>query len=101
MANAVFWTEQSKRDLIEIKRFFDHRNQSTYYSQKLFRLFKATAGFVGQYPLVGFKTDFEDVRGILAREYILFYQVDDGNVTILTVWDTRQDPGQLNELLRP
>jgi hypothetical protein len=46
-------------------------------------------------PDIGIKTDYEEVRGLIVEEYILFYEIYPETIVVHTVWDCRQNPGSL------
>ena len=41
------------------------------------------------------KTNFENVRGLVVGDYILFYEIEPKQINIITVWDSRQNPEDL------
>lgn len=100
MNETIVWSERARKDLIEIKSFYDKRNQSTKYSNKLLQSFRSAAALIEKYPLVAVRTDIENVRGFIVSNYILFYEILDKHILILTVWDSRRDPKQLEDLLK-
>lgn len=47
---------------------------------------------VSEFPLIGRKTDFDvNVRLKIVRNYFLFYEFDDKQVKVLSVWDSNRD----------
>lgn len=100
MSKKVVWSNRSKKDLKNIKRFYDQRNQSDKYSKKLFHAFRQAVHLPEIYPDAGKPTDFEAVRGIVVLGYILFYEEYENHILILTVWDCRRDPNQLKKILK-
>ena len=38
----------------------------------------------------------DNVKRIIARDYFLIYEESETNLTILRIWDTRQDPNKLD-----
>lgn len=100
MSNRVVWSERAKKDLIAIKSFYDSRNQSTQYSTKLLKTFKDSAKFIEKYPNASIQTDIKNIRGFIIHHYIIYFQIIESNILILTVWDCRRDPSQLKEWLK-
>jgi hypothetical protein len=46
-------------------------------------------------PEIGYKTEIENVRGIIVDYFILFYEICPEMIVIHTVWDCRQNPADL------
>jgi len=92
----VVWSRNSEIQLQEILEFFTRRNQSSVYSQKLFKLFKSELNIVAKQPEIGIKTRLNGIRGIIVGDYILFYEIFDNKLLVLKIWDCRQNPDKLD-----
>ena len=46
---------------------------------------------VAESPTIGRKTEFENVRVRIVRDYLLFYRYDQKQVKVLTVWDGNRE----------
>ncbi len=46
-------------------------------------------------PEMGIETELDSVRGIIVRDFILFYELRAEEIIVHTVWDTRQNPDDL------
>jgi toxin YoeB len=55
------------------------------------KLFVAALKDISKNPMIGRKTDMENVRAKIVREYLLFYEISDEYVYVLSVWDNRRD----------
>lgn len=95
MAKKIEWTESSILDRLKIYRFWEENNKSNSYSLKLDRLFNDSAKLISKFPMIGTKTDFGDVKVKVIRGYKLFYLKQEETIQILRVWDTRQNPENL------
>ena len=100
MNKAVTWSLLAQKDLRRIKRFYDQRNQSLNYSNKLLKTFRDAAKLIEKYPNASIRTDFENVRGFIILDYILFFEILDDHILILMVWDCRRDPDQIKRNLK-
>jgi addiction module RelE/StbE family toxin len=100
MTNSVVWSAVAKRNLQEIKRYYDDRNKNSDYSKKLLRVFQNAAKVIEKQPGIGKNTDFEGVKGLIILNYIIFYDVLSSHILILMIWDCRRDPAQLEAFLR-
>ena len=97
MNKPVTWSLLAQKNLRSIKKIYDLRNQSSTYSNKLLKTFKDTAKLIEKYPEASILTDFENVRGFIILDYILFYEILEDHILILLVWDCRKDPEQIKE----
>ena len=92
----VRWTLKAINDKIAIYEYWNDRNKSTAFSLKLEKLLNHAANLLCQYPTLGTQTNYKDVRVKIIRDYKLFYKISNGYIVILTVWDSRQNPENLN-----
>jgi addiction module RelE/StbE family toxin len=92
----VVWSTLAKLETQEILEYFLNRNKSATYSRKLYQLFKRELYRLSKYPEAGLKTKLTNVRGLVVKDYILFYEVFDDRIIVLKVWDCRQNPDKLN-----
>lgn len=100
MTKPVVWSQSSKSDLKNIKKFYDTRNQSTAYSKKLLKTFRDSTKLIEKFPYLSIPTEYESVRGFVILEYIIFYEILIDHILVLMVWDTRRDPEQLNKKMK-
>ncbi|NOX85488.1 MAG: type II toxin-antitoxin system RelE/ParE family toxin [Chlorobi bacterium] len=91
----VIWSPRSKNDLFEILDYYYQRNGNKSYSQKLHRQFKNATNLLTKYANIGIKTDVNNVRNLIVGEYSIFYRVEKETIEIITIWDCRQDPKDL------
>jgi len=92
----VIWTKVSEIQLQEILEFFTNRNKSRQYSRKLYKKFKTELKGAAKNPESGLKTKFDQIRGLIIEDYIIFYEILEDRILILKVWDCRQNPDKLN-----
>ena len=95
MVKEIIWTETSLRDRIGIFEFWLKHNNSPSYSEKLETLFKESAKLLAQFPQIGTATDYTGVRVKVIRNYNIFYRDTPTTVEVIRVWDTRQNPQDL------
>ena len=87
----INWTEKANFERKEILDYWIRRNKSKNYSIKLNKLFIETLKQVAESPTIGRKTEFENVRVRIVRDYLLFYPYDQKQVKVLTVWDGNRE----------
>jgi addiction module RelE/StbE family toxin len=95
MTKPIVWSQNSKNDLKNIKKFFNTRNQSAAYSNKLLKTFRDSANLIEKFPLLSISTEYDNVRGFVILEYIIFYEIMSEHILVLCIWDSRRDPEQL------
>ncbi len=79
-----FWEERNSWLL-------DTKNKSKNYSIKLNQLFIEILKQVAESPTIGRKTEFENVRVRIVRDYLHFYKYDQKQIKVLTVWDGNRE----------
>lgn len=99
MAKRIIWSKRAQNDRMEILKYWTDRNKSKNYSIKLAGLFKEAVKLISKYPEIGKSTDEENVRIKIVRDYFLIYAVEEEQVSILTIWDSRQNPDKLSKRL--
>lgn len=91
----IVWTSNAKIELKHILEFYNFRNKTKTYSQKLLRKIQSELNLLILQPTIGKKTDIINVRGLVIENFILYYEVNESNIIILSFWDTRQNPDRL------
>ena len=62
-------------------------------------LFNEAAEMLPYFPKLGRKTNFENVRIKIVRDYWMAYQIKEDEICILILWDTRQNPDKFESIL--
>lgn len=91
----IIWSSAAESELVTILEYFNERNQSFNYSRKLYKQFYADLKQVSAKPELGLRTQLENTRGIISGNYILFYHISTQEITVLKVWDSRQNPDRV------
>lgn len=100
MALKLFWTETAVRQRNYIFEYWNERNDSFLYSQKLNLKIKERTDILKQNPEIGKKTEYKNARAISLGHYSIFYQFDSTRIVITGFWDNRQNPDKLLKFLR-
>jgi plasmid stabilization system protein ParE len=88
----IVWSNRAIKRLFGILEFYDQRNKSKTYSDKLYRLLRKEVKILLKFPEIGLKTTEETTRGLIIGDYIVYYEITDDKIVIHTIWDSRQDP---------
>ena len=100
MAKQIVWSQRAQRDRKEILEYWRVRNKSNTYSKKLNRLFKESIKIITDFSEIGKPTDQANTRIKIVKDYLIIYEETETQILILTIWDSRQDPGKLKEVLK-
>lgn len=96
MAKKIIWTARAQNDRKEILSFWIEHNKSSVYSIKLDSLFKGAVRLIKRNPGIGKPADIKGVRIKIISHYLMFYELLDEEIYILTIWDGRRNPESLN-----
>jgi plasmid stabilization system protein ParE len=91
----IVWTSNAKFELKLILEFYNFRNKTKTYSQKLFRKIQSELNLLILHPTIGKKTDIINVRGLIIENHIVYYELNENQIIIVSVWDSRQNPDRL------
>jgi plasmid stabilization system protein ParE len=95
----IFWTQTALRQRNYIFEYWNTRNKSISYSRKLNDKIKERISFLKSDPELGSLTEFINTRVLSLGHYRIFYQRKKESIIITSIWDNRQNPGRLIELL--
>ena len=99
MAKKVIWSKRAVNDRKEILRYWNTYNGSTVYSKKLNALFKKAIHLIATHPFIGRKTDAENIRAKLVKDYLIIYKVTEARIEVLIVWNNRRNPDDLQKAI--
>jgi plasmid stabilization system protein ParE len=100
MVKRVVWSREAAQDKIDILKYWNWRNKSKNYSKKLNKLFNDAIDLVRDYPNLGRKTDYDDYKNILVKEYLIFYLESTNEIRIIAIWDERRNPDKIKVKLK-
>ncbi|WP_315050758.1 type II toxin-antitoxin system RelE/ParE family toxin [Capnocytophaga leadbetteri] len=93
----VEWTEQAKIDLKEILLYWKKHNKSNLYSVKLNAEVQRVVKDLVRFPYLWTEVEgYENIRRALVFfNYSIFYLIEKNTITILSFWDNRRNPEEL------
>jgi plasmid stabilization system protein ParE len=91
----IVWSHRARIKLYEILKFYNNRNKTNTYSNKLYNRFTKELKLLQKHPDLGINTEIENVRGLIIGEYIIYYQIINEMITVHSVRDCRQNPENL------
>jgi len=95
MAKKIIWSHKAKIKLYTILEFYAERNGNKKYSAKLYRKFNKEVKLLIKNPELGIQSSWQNIRGLIILDYIIFYQSNDSQIIIHTLWPTNQNPDKL------
>lgn len=100
MAKRVVWSSIAKQQRKEILEYWKDRNQSMVYPKKLNKIFNDTIQVLAKYPNPRQLTNFGSTYVKIVLDYKIFFKEDSQSIFIITIWDTRRNPNDLDDILQ-
>jgi toxin YoeB len=88
----IIWTKKAIQSRKSIFLYWNARNKSDVYSNKLNVLFAEAIQQVSQFPESSISSQLEFIRLKVVRDYQIIYQITDTEIIVHYIWDTRQNP---------
>ncbi len=88
----VVWSPKSVEQVIYTYKYWNHRNQSTRYSNKLEKSRVLAEKRISKNPFLFPKTKLENVRVYIISHFKIFYEISDSEINIVSFFDSRQKP---------
>ncbi len=87
----IVWSTRAGLELKQILEFYNVRNGSTAYSLRITNEVDYLLKILSKNELVGRLTSNKHTRVIPMKAYLIFYEVNENTVEIVSFWDNRQD----------
>jgi hypothetical protein len=97
---SIFWTANAIRQRNIVLDYWNERNKSTVYSEKLILKINHRINLLKTNPHLGKRTNFLNTRILSLGHYGILYREIKGQIIITGFWDNRQDPGKLLNFLK-
>jgi plasmid stabilization system protein ParE len=92
----LIWSAQSKIELFEIMNFYRKRNGNATYSLEFYTRIEKSLELCRTFAFIGKKTKIENVRAIIVDDFLIFYEVTDTEIIVLTIWNSKRNPENLH-----
>ena len=96
----VFWTQTAKEQRDYIFDYWNKRNKSTNYSEKLNISIRERISLLKNHPEIGKEVDFKNTKAVSLGHYSILYKIIRPKIIITAFWDNRQDPEKLIKSLK-
>ena len=100
MVKKINWSSKAQNDRKEILQYWINRNASPTYSKKLNSLFIEAVNLISKFPKIGKQSGYKETRIKVVRDYLVVYKESDTQISIIAIWDGRQDPLKLKTILK-
>ncbi len=91
----LIWSDPAIQELEEILHFFDERNGSSDYGDKLLAHIERTLERYRQMPELGERDRKSRRRFFICGNYCVFYRFTQTEFEVVKVWDSRRNPDDL------
>ena len=88
----VVWSHRASEEFKSILDFYTKRNKSNTYSLKLLSIVDHLISLVQENNAIGRLSDDHITRVLSFEAFLLFYQIPDQTIEIMSIWDNRQNP---------
>lgn len=88
----VRWADEAWNDFIRTLGFYDERNQSTTYSEKLESLVWKKLDYVSVFPESGEQIKNDSARFVIVENVVLIYEVQEDAILVQAFRDARRRP---------
>jgi plasmid stabilization system protein ParE len=87
----IIWSSRASKELRLILEYYNQRNKSTSYSLKLVNEIDDLTKSLIKNELIGRLTSNKFTRVLPMKVYLIFYEINQDNIEIVSFWDNRQD----------
>lgn len=87
----VIWSKRANAELVNVLEFYNERNGNSKYSLKILVEVEDLLKALSENELMGRLTSDRRSRVIVMEVYLIFYEINDNKIEILSFWDNRQD----------
>jgi plasmid stabilization system protein ParE len=96
----VVWAELALKNLQNILDYWIDRTQSLSFANYLLKRIDTNILTIKKFPNIGKQYKKGPIRQIIIGDFSIFYTSNNKNIQILLIWDNRQNPNKLNEILQ-
>lgn len=87
----IVWSSLAKLQLENVLEYYFTRNESSTYSLKLLDEVEDLLETLSNSELIGRLTSNKITRVISMKVYLVFYEINQNQIEIVSFWDNRQD----------
>lgn len=91
----IIWSDTARNCFEKILDYYRDKNGNNKYSKSLSDKIKRTISHLKINNYMGKNSTFEDARVIIQEHYEIFYSINDKEIIIEIIWDSRRNPDKL------
>lgn len=88
----IVWSKRANLELKEVLEFYTNRNGNTNYSFKILEKVEGLLKTLIDNEYIGRLTINKKTRVIVMDFYLIFYEIHNNQIEVLSFWDNRQSP---------
>lgn len=88
----IIWSKRASLEFTDVLTFYNERNTSTEYSMKLVLQTEDHLNALSKNEDLGRLTENKKTRVLVMDVFLIFYEVMETRIEILSFWDNRQNP---------
>ncbi len=100
VAIKVIWSETAAKQRRGIFEYWNQRNQSTSYSERIRILVLKRIELIKKNPTSFLSSEYNDMYVTVIEHFCLYFKIVNEGILVTAFWDTRQDPDKLLEILK-
>jgi toxin YoeB len=87
----IIWSELAKIQFSNVIEFYFHRNGNSNYSLKILEEVEDLLEILSENEAIGRLASNKTTRVIPMKIYLIFYEINQDKIEIVSFWDNRQD----------
>jgi len=87
----IIWSDLAKIEFSNVLEFYFYRNENSNYSLKIVEEVEELLEILSQSHFIGRLTSNKITRVIPMKEYLVFYEINENRIEIISFWDNRQN----------
>jgi len=87
----IIWSDNAKDEFRKILEFYTKRNGSSAYSLKILYETEHLLKTLSKNEFIGRLTSNKKTRVIPMKVYLIFYELNENSIEIVSFWDNRQN----------
>ena len=96
----IIWSETAVRQRRGIFQYWNNRNKSTNYTNRLRKLINERINLIQSNPEAYLNSGFNENHVTIIEHFCLYYKILQEEILITAFWDSRQDPDNLLKILK-
>lgn len=88
----IVWSERANLELKGVLEFYTNRNGNTNYSFKILEKVEGLLETLRGNKYIGRLTTNKKTRVVVMDAYLIFYEINNNQIEILSFWDNKQNP---------